>query len=331
MWKVDLCSYSVSVASILLWTAEQTVFMFDLIVSPTTMEETAAAAAKIITAQPLATARQPTTSMIQSQTTAGRQETTIGTTQPATAQRPTTTPRPTTPRPTTQPLTMQRPTTQPMTTRRPTTQAQTTATETTTSTQPATTLQLTTSSVTAAAAPSTTSPTQRTAVSSRPTTFSAVMSLTGLTTHQTHQPGTTTRHTSLSPVRPTAGPTLAIRTTRPLDRKTTTLSKPTEKAGKDFSVQPRFRVLKIKRKHHPRNWKHILQIDDGIHTYRLLKATTFLDGSCLLSSKFPDLSPIKRQWDIQSTVGRTWIGRGPARPEHDLNQIEICGIWRPKS
>ncbi|XP_030257830.1 uncharacterized protein hhla1 isoform X2 [Sparus aurata] len=246
-------------------------------VSPTTMEETAAAAAKIITAQPLATPRQPTTSMIQSQTTASRQETAIGTTQPVTTQRPTTprpttqrpttqrpttlgpttqrptttgpttplvttqrpttTPRPTTQplmmqRPTTQPMTTQRPTTQPMTTQRPTTQAVTTATEktTTTSTQPATTLQLTTSSVTTAAAPSTTSPTQRTAVSSRPTTFSAVISLTWLTTHQTHQPGTTTRHTSLSAVRPTAGPTLARRTTRPLDRKTTTLSKPTEKA-----------------------------------------------------------------------------------------------------
>ncbi|KAM8727511.1 uncharacterized protein hhla1 isoform 3-T5 [Acanthopagrus schlegelii] len=305
------------------------------------MEETAAAPAKIITAQPLATARQPTTSMIQSQTTASRQETTIGTTQPVTTQRPTTTrpttqqmttqrpttqlvttqrptttgpttPRPTTPlvitqrqttqllttqklttqrpttqrpttqymttqrpttqhmttqrpttqhmttqrpttqhmttqrpttqhmttqRPTTQHMTTQRPTTQHMTTQRPTTQTVTTATEKTTklsqpltSTQPSTTLQLTTSSVTTAAAPLTTSPAQRTAVSTRLTTASAVTSLTWLTT-ATHQPSTTTQHTSLSPARPTAGPTLTRRTTRPLDRKTTTLSKPTEKAG----------------------------------------------------------------------------------------------------
>ncbi|XP_073348036.1 uncharacterized protein [Pagrus major] len=210
-------------------------------VSPTTMEETAATAAKITTAQPLATARQPTTSVLQSQTTASRQETTIGTTQPVTTQRPTTarpttplvttqrptmprptTPRPTTARPTTQRLATQRPTTQLVTTQRPitqrpttqllttqrpttqrpTTQAVTTATETS---QPLTSTQPNTTlqlTTSTAATPSTTSPTQLTTVSTRPTTSSAVISLTWLTT-ATHQPRTTTQHTT-STVHPTS-------------------------------------------------------------------------------------------------------------------------------
>ncbi|XP_044074517.1 uncharacterized protein LOC122886410 isoform X2 [Siniperca chuatsi] len=164
-------------------------------VSPTTMDETAAT--KIATAQPLATARQPTAVMPQSPTTADRRETTAGTTAQAKA----------TEKPTTilQPITTMQPTTSP---------------------------QVTTASVTAAAAPTT--------VTARSTTSTTQLAAASTKPIATHQPSTTTQHTTstvhptrLSPVRPTAGPTVAIRTTGPLSRRTTTPSKSveTEKPG----------------------------------------------------------------------------------------------------
>ncbi|XP_037643330.1 uncharacterized protein LOC119498445 isoform X6 [Sebastes umbrosus] len=88
-------------------------------------------------------------------------------------------------------------------------------------------------------APSTASATQPAAASTKPTQFSPVISLTRLIS-TTHQPSTTSQHTTstvhptrLSAVRPTAGPTVARRTTGPLSRRTTTPSKPvaTEKPG----------------------------------------------------------------------------------------------------
>ncbi|XP_070830507.1 HERV-H LTR-associating protein 1 [Chaetodon trifascialis] len=168
-------------------------------VSPTAVDETAV---KISTAQPLATTRQPTTVVLRSQTTADRPETT-----------------------------------QAVTTARPT------ILQPIMSTQPTTGLQVTAASVTTAAAPTTvTAPstagtTQLTTASTKPTTFSPVISLSRLTT-AVHQPSTTTQHTTstlqparLSAVRPTAGPTVARGTTGPVSRRTTTPSKPVDKPG----------------------------------------------------------------------------------------------------
>ncbi|XP_031733050.1 uncharacterized protein hhla1 [Anarrhichthys ocellatus] len=180
-------------------------------VSPATTEEPAATTAKRTTSQPLATAGQPATVTPQSQTTAGRPETT------------------------------QRRTTQKVTTQAVMT-AQTTATERgtslqpITSTQPTTTLRVTTASVATAAAPTTirAQQTKLNTASTKPTTLVPVISLTRSIT-ATHQQSTTTQLTTstvhptrLLTVRPTAGSTVDRRTTGPLSRRTTTPSKSVE-------------------------------------------------------------------------------------------------------
>ncbi|XP_038575276.1 uncharacterized protein LOC119902943 [Micropterus salmoides] len=143
-------------------------------VSSTTMDETAATTAQLTTSQPRATGQQPMTIMPQSQTTVGRQETTMRTTQMATTQK--------------------------------------------VITQAGTTAQM------------------KAVMPAQPVTTATVAAPT-TATHQsstTIQDTTPTVHpTRLSPVRPTAGPTVAARTTGPLSRKTTTTSKPvvTEKPG----------------------------------------------------------------------------------------------------
>ncbi|XP_071348401.1 HERV-H LTR-associating protein 1 isoform X2 [Trachinotus anak] len=179
-------------------------------VSPTTMEETASPTAKITTAQPLATARQPTVITPPGQSTAGRLETTAEgatrgvTTQTATTQGATTT-------------------AQSQATEKTTTTVLQLITTQSTSTPPVTTVSITTVGSTA----------QLTTESSKPTTFSPVISLTRMTA-ASHLPRTTQHTTStapltrLSPARPTAGATVAGRTTGPQSWRTTTPSKSME-------------------------------------------------------------------------------------------------------
>uniref|UniRef100_UPI0037E7291A HERV-H LTR-associating protein 1 n=1 Tax=Semicossyphus pulcher TaxID=241346 RepID=UPI0037E7291A len=181
-------------------------------VSPPTMEETAATTPRTTTVDLLETSPQPATFMPQSQTTADRPET-------ATTIQPT-----------------QRATTQDVKTTqtKDADKSAWTILQPVTSTQPTTTQQASTASVA-----STTVTIQTTTASTEPTASSPVISQTRLTSDTQHQ-STTTRHmtstafpTRLSPARPTAGPTLARRTTGPLSRRTTIPSRSleTEKPG----------------------------------------------------------------------------------------------------
>ncbi|XP_027144186.1 uncharacterized protein hhla1 isoform X2 [Larimichthys crocea] len=119
-------------------------------VSPTGVDETVAITAKITTARPPATSRQPTTVMSQSQTTAGGR---------------------------------------PHATTKAAEKTATMISQPIISTQPATTLRVTTASVTTAAAPTTARPrtTRLTTASTKATTSSPVLSLTRLTTATTRQ------------------------------------------------------------------------------------------------------------------------------------------------
>lgn len=185
--------------------------------SPTAVDEAAASTVKVTTAQPLATAPQPTTVKPQSYTTAETPET------------------------------IQQPMAPSMTTRAVTTQRGTTPTVASsqsgtivekTTLAPITTLkrQTTTTAAPTAAAPTTAAPRLPT-TPGRASTFSPAVSLirTAASTSTAAPHTTSTVHsTRLPPVRASAGPTVPRRTTGPLVRGTTTPSKPTEKPGKRF-------------------------------------------------------------------------------------------------
>ncbi|XP_039905279.1 uncharacterized protein LOC120744781 isoform X2 [Simochromis diagramma] len=183
--------------------------------SPTAVDEAAASTAKVTTAQPLATAPQPTTVMPQSYTTAETPETTQQPMAPSMTARAVATQRGTTPT---------------------VASSQSGTIEEKTTLAPITTLkwQTTTTAAPTAAAPTTAAPRLPT-TPGRASTFSPAVSLirTPPSTSTAAPHTTSTVHpTRLPPVRTSAGPTVPRRTTGPLVRGTTTPSKPTEKPGK---------------------------------------------------------------------------------------------------
>ncbi|XP_030607820.1 uncharacterized protein hhla1 [Archocentrus centrarchus] len=181
--------------------------------SPTAVDETAAATAKVTAAQPLTTTRQPTTFTPKSYTTAKITETTQRSTAPSRTTKAGTTQRATTP---TVAASQSSPT------------EETTLLPFTTLKQPTST---TSSAPTAAAPP--TAAARLTTVPGRATTFSPAISLTQTPTSITtaaHHMMSTVHPTRLSPARASA-PTVAKRTSGFLIRRTTTPSKATEKPG----------------------------------------------------------------------------------------------------